>query len=90
MYITNAPYISVGQAKKTVTTIDSIDFNGKTAVLHNIGPNVLYFCSGNLIANSDSPELAVGEKTFPRTGSLSLLSAGTSVLKIEYVDQLGV
>ena len=89
MHITDTPYISVGFEKKTVTVLTSIDFKGRQAVIHNVGPNILYFCSGDLVATADSPELAVGEKTFARTGKLSLLSAGTSVLKIEYVEQVG-
>lgn len=89
MHITDTPYISVGFEKKTVTVLTSIDFKGKNAIIHNTGANILYFCSGDLVATADSPELAVGEKTSIRTGKLSLLSAGTSVLKIEYVEQVG-
>jgi hypothetical protein len=89
MYVTDTPYISKGFEKKTVTTLDSIDFKGKTAVIHNIGPDKLYYCAGDLTATADAPELTAGEKTFPRTGKLSILSAGSSVLKIEYIDQVG-
>lgn len=87
MHTTDTPYISISDEKKVITTADTIDFKGKTAVIHNTGPNILYFSGVN--ATTDSPELAVGEKTFPRTGKLFLLSAGTSTIKIEYIDQLG-
>lgn len=89
MYVTDTPYVSKGFEKKAVSTLTSIDFAGRQAVIHNTGPSVLYFCAGELTATTDAPELAVGEKTFTRTGSLSLLSAGTSNLKIEYVEQVG-
>lgn len=87
MYNFELPYISVGDKVQTVTTADVINLGGSTAVLHNVGPDVLYY-SGTHAANTDSPELAVGEKTFPRTGKLNVLSAGTSKIKIEFVDAI--
>lgn len=87
MYTFELPYMSISDEVKTVTTATSIDLAGRTAVLHNTGTGVLYF-SGKGVATVDSPELAVGEKTFPRTGLLYLLSASTSVVKIEYVEAI--
>jgi hypothetical protein len=87
MYASELPYLSVDDEKKTITTATNIDLSGRTAVIHNVGPDTLYF-SGKGTATADSPELAKGEKTFPRTGKLYVFSAGTSVIKIEYIDQI--
>jgi hypothetical protein len=86
MYVFELPYISIGDEKVTVTTATEITLQG-AAIVHNVGPDTLYF-SGKGPASADSPELSAGEKSFPRTGKLNLLSAGTSVLKIEYIDPL--
>jgi hypothetical protein len=86
MYTLESPYISIDDEIKSVTVKTSIDLKGRTAVLHNVGPDILYFSKKSTVS-TDSPELAMGEKTFPRTGVLYLLSAGTSKLKIEYIEQ---
>lgn len=83
-YYEECPYKSTGDMVVTVTAAAKLDLQGKAAVIHNVGPDVLYF-SHNVVT-TDSPELAVGEKTFPRTGTLNVLSAGTSKLKIEFIE----
>jgi hypothetical protein len=89
MHYFELPYISVDDSKIQVTTeVKDIDFKGQMAVIHNVGPDTCYY-SGKGVVSSDSPELAPGEKTFPRTGKLKMVSAGTSTIKIEYVDIIG-
>lgn len=85
MYTNEAPYKSVGDTVKAVTTASTLDLGQGCAVIHNTGPDKLYY-SGVGAATTNSPELAAGEKTFPRTGLLYVLSAGTSNLKIEFLD----
>ena len=87
MYVHELPYISTGDTILTVTTATTLDLKGRSCVIHNTGANILYFSHDTVSVNS--PELAVGEKTFPRTGKLNVLSAGTSILKIEYIDAIG-
>lgn len=88
MFNIELPYKTIGDAIVTVTTTPSvIDLGCRTCVLHNTGANILYFSAKTVSVNS--PELAVGEKTFPRTGLLNVVSAGTSTIKIEYIDAIG-
>ena len=85
MVSTDLPYISIGDTTLTVTTTPQLfDSNGKMSVLHNKDA-ILYYSSKSTVS-STSPELAIGEKTFVRTGKLYLVSASTSTVKIEYLD----
>jgi len=87
MNINESPYESVSDMTQTVTVAATLNLNCGCAVIHNVGPDKLYF-SGAGPATVNSPELASGEKTFPRTGLLYVLSDGTSVLKVEFLDAI--
>lgn len=87
MYTWELPYKSVSDKVVTITTATILDLGCGSAVLHNTGSGILYFSANAVSVNS--PELAVGEKTFPRTGLLNVLSASTSTIKIEFIDAIG-